>query len=307
MNDDFITEEELKTARRDSFMGEMNVLKMSWWKELTKLTGAYDSLSVLRSFIEAMFYTLNGEHEKVKEIPCLVGKDYEKRVRVMQRAMRMLGEAMEVERFVDFLGAADQALRGKGSQDCTGAFYTPTSLCEAMGGIAANADIKAKFERGEIVTVYDPTVGAGRTLLAFCKVNAKYLDQIRAFGTDIEINAVRMFYVNCALNGIAARCVHGNELSNEREWAVYYTPEWHVYEYDRNIKLQMDKWRSIFESMQETAAKYTLTMQQEPQKELEASESDNSAPQEENAQETPTEREKMDVIVEEGGQLVFNF
>ena len=287
---DTLTTEELSKARSESFLGEMNVLKMSWWKELSKLTGAYDSVNVLRSFIDAMFYTLNGEHDKVKDIPCLAGKDYEKRIRILQRAMRMLGESMEANRFVDFLGAADQALRGKGSQDCTGAFYTPTSVCEALTGTAGK--MADKFERGEIVSVYDPTVGAGRTLLAFCKDHVKYLKQIRACGTDIEINAVRMFYVNCALNGIAARCVHGNELSNEREWAVYYTPEWHVYEYDRNIKLQMDKWRATFESMQETVTELVPVV---------------TPAQEENAPEPPVESEKMDVTIEADGQMTFNF
>lgn len=289
---DIVTTEEISKARSESFLGEMNVLKMSWWKELSKLTGAYDSVSVLHSFIDAMFYTLNGEHDKVKDIPCLAGKDYDKRVRILQRAIRLLGESMEANRFVDFLGAADQALRGKGSQDCTGAFYTPTNVCEAMAGCNNDEHIKAKFERGEIVTVYDPTVGAGRTIMAFCKVHRDNIEQIRAFGTDIEINAVRMFYVNCALNGIAARCVHGNELSNEREWAVYYTPEWHVYEYDRNIKLQMDKWRATFESVYDVAAELAPVV---------------TPAQEENAQETPAEPEKMDVRIEADGQMTFNF
>lgn len=288
--DDILTTEEISKARSESFLGEMNVLKMSWWKELSKLTGAYDSVNVLRSFIDAMFYTLNGEHEKVKDIPCLAGKDYDKRVRILQRAMRLLGESMEANRFVDFLGAADQALRGKGSQDCTGAFYTPTNVCEAMSGTAGK--MADKFERGEIVSVYDPTVGAGRTIMSFCKVHRDNIEQIRAFGTDIEINAVRMFYVNCALNGIAARCVHGNELSNEREWAVYYTPEWHVYEYDRNIKLQMDKWRATFKSMQETVTELVPVV---------------TPTQEQNAQETPVESEKMDVLIEANGQMTFNF
>ncbi len=300
-----MTEKELQEARLTGFTaGGISVLKQLWWKELSKLTGAYGALDVLHGLIDAMFYTLNGEHDKVKDIPCLAGKDYEKRVRIMQRAMRFLGEAMERERFTDILGAADQELRGKGSQDCTGAFYTPDSLCNVM---AEMTGVSEKLERGEIVTVYDPTVGAGRTLMAFCKRYAKHLDKIRAFGTDIEINAVRMFYVNCALNGIAARCVHGNELSNDREWAVYYTPEWHVYEYDRNIKLQMDKWRALFESVKDMSADYTVMTPQEPQERPADPEPDNSTPEQQNAQEAPTEPEKMNVTIEADGQMIFNF
>lgn len=288
MNSELVTEKELLEARIAAHSGEMNVLKMPWWKELSKLTGAYDSVSVLRSFIDAMFYTLNGERDKVQEIPCLQG-DYEKRVRIMQRAMILLGEAMETERFVDFIGAADQALRGKGSQDGTGAFYTPTSVCEAMSGTVADENIKAKFENGDVVSVYDPTIGAGRTLMSFCKQYSNYIDQIRACGTDIEINAVRMSYVNFALNGIAARVVHGNELSNDREWAVYYTPEWHIYEQDRKRKEQINRLCSLFASMRDAAAPAP----------------DNSTtPQEDTP---PADSEKMDVTIQKGGQLTFNF
>ena len=277
---ELVTEEELKQARLTGFMaGGYQVLKQIWWKELSKLVGAYDPLTVLRGFIDAMFFTSIGEPDKVKELPILQG-DYDKKIRIVQRAMIFLGEAMERERFTDILGAADQEMRGKGSQDTTGAFYTPTSLCEVMGEIVGGEEsdpVKEKFERGEIVTVCDPTVGAGRTLLGFCKKHAEHLDQIRAYGTDIEINAVRMFYVNCTLNGIAARCVHGNELSNDREWAVYYTPEWHVYEEERRKR---ELWRKVFDSV-------TLSAIRE--------------------EETAPEAEKMDVTVEESGQMAFNF
>ena len=307
---DLVTEKELQEARLVGFTpGGHTVLKQLWWKELSKLTGAYGSLDVLHDFIDAMFYSLNNEHDKVKELPCLAGKDYDKRVRILQRAMRFLGEAMERERFVDLLGAADQELRGTKSQSSTGAFYTPDSLCNVMAELTGGKSdpVKAKLERGEIVTVYDPTVGAGRTLMAFCKQHADHLDQIRAFGTDIEINAVRMFFVNCALNGIAARCVHGNELSNEREWAVYYTPEWHVYEYDRNIKLQMDKWRALFNGMYDVAAEHAATTPQKAQETPEAIEPGNSTPKQENEPIEATGGYKADVTIEADGQMLFNF
>lgn len=272
--DNLVTEKELQEARLTGFVpGGYQVLKQLWWKELSKLTGACDPLTVLRDFIAAMFFTAQGQFDEIQKLGSLSGKDYEKRLNTMRRAMIFLGEAMERERFTDILGAADQELRGKTSQDGTGAFYTPTSLCDVMGAlVGGDSDpVKEKLERGEIVSINDPTVGAGRTLLSFCKKHADRLDQIRAYGTDIEINAVRMFYVNCTLNGIAARCVHGNELYCE-EWAVYYTPEWHVYEHNRR---QREKWRAIFEGVTAAAA------QQEPA--------------------------KIDVTVEENGQLAFNF
>lgn len=299
---DLVTEKEMQEARITGFMpGGHQVLKQLWWKELSKLTGAASPLDVLRDFISAMFFTAQGQLDELPKLGSLSGKDYEKRLHVMRRAMIFLGEAMERERFVDILGAADQELRGKGSQDCTGAFYTPTSLCEVMGEIVGGGEsdpVKEKLESGGIVTVYDPTVGAGRTLLGFCKKHAAHLDQIRAYGTDIEINAVRMFYVNCTLNGIAARCVHGNELSNDREWAVYYTPEWHVYEQDR---IQREKWRSLFESV--TAS----ITQQEPHIEPVAPEASNSTQTEQKAQETAQEAAKMDVTILPDGQMAFNF
>lgn len=303
MSEEIITQKELSQARQDAFLGEMNVLKMSWWKELSKLTGAYDSVTVLRSFIEAMFYLMQPEYgyKAVQEIPCFTGNDQDKRMRVLQRAMLLLGEAMEVNRFVDVLGAADQAIRGKSSQDGTGAFYTPTSVCEAMADCNQDAHILEKFERGERVYVNDPTVGAGRTLLAFCKLHQKHLELIRAVGTDIEINAVRMFFVNCALNGIAAECVHGNELHREA-WATYYTPEWKIYEQDYRLKKKVEQMMAILEATPQPTAE----TQQEPQEEPEAPKPDNSTPQGENAPVEATEREKMDVTIQADGQMTFN-
>jgi type I restriction-modification system DNA methylase subunit len=298
---DIVTEKELQEARLKVFTpGGAQVLGQLWWKELQKLTGAYGQLDVLHDFISAMFYTLQGKIDELPKLPCLAGVDYEKRLTVMRRAMIFLGEAMERERFRDILGAADQELRGTKSQSGTGAFYTPDSVCDVMAAMTGseNDPVKEKLERGEIVTVYDPTVGAGRTLLSFVAKHQNHIDLIRAFGTDIEINAVRMFYVNCALNGIAARCVHGNELSNDREWAVYYTPEWHVYEAERRAREQARMWRTVFA---------TLSNTQEQQEEPEAPETGKSTPHEENAQDGAAGREKMDVVIEENGQLAFNF
>lgn len=279
MNSELVTEDELKQARLVGFTpGGMGVLKQLWWKEISKLVGAYDPLSVLRNFIDAFFLVGIGEGDKVKELPILQG-NYEKNVRILQRAMIFLGEAMERERFTDILGAADQELRGKGGQDANEAFYTPNSVSDCMGQlIGGDTDpVTEKLERGEIVTVYDPTVGAGRLILSFCKKHSKYLNQIRAYGTDIEQNAIRMFFVNCTLNGIAAEVKHGNELSLEH-WAVYYTPEWHVYEQDRKLKEQVTRFRSIFESMYETAAELA-----------------------------PKVESKPDVVIGNNGQLTFNF
>lgn len=294
---DLVTEQEMRDARHVGFVaGGHQVLKQLWWKEISKLVGAYDPLTVLRNLIDAMFYTGTGELEKVKELPILQG-NYEKNVRILQRAMIFLGEAMERERFTDILGAADQELRGKGGQDANEAFYTPTSVSDCMGElIGGDGDpVQAKLESGGIVTVYDPTVGAGRLIMSFCKKHAKYLNQIRAYGTDIEQNAVRMFFVNCMLNGIAAEVKHGNELMLEY-WATYYTPEWHVYEQDRKLKAHVQQMRAIFESMPLP----------EPQETPAAAETDNSTPTEEKAQETPAEGEKMDVTIQ-NGQMTFNF
>ena len=292
--DELVTEKEMKDARLVGFeSGGHSVLKQLWWKEISKLVGAYDPLTVLRNFIDALFYGGTMQLDKLKELPILQG-NYEKNVRILRRAMIFLGEAMERERFTDILGTADQELRGKGGQDANEAFYTPTSVSDAMGELIGGGDmhLEEKLAKGDIVEVYDPTVGAGRLILSFCKKHAKYLNQIRAYGTDIEQNAVRMFFVNCTLNGIAAEARHGNELSLEY-WATYHTPEWHVYEQDRKLKKHVQQMRAIFESM--------------PQPEPAEPAPVVSPTQEQNAQEPPVESEKMDVTIEADGQMTFNF
>ena len=287
MNEEIVTEQEMRDARLVGFTaGGHSVLKQLWWKELSKLIGAYDSLSVLRGFIDAMFYIGNGQLDKAQDLPILQGGDMAKKRRILQRAMLFLGEAMERERFTDILGAADQELRGKGGQDANEAFYTPNSVSDLMGALV-EGELKKKLAAGDIVTVYDPTVGAGRLLLSFCKEHAQHLDQIRVYGTDIEQNAIRMFYVNCMLNGIAAEVKHGNELLMEH-WAVYYTPEWHMYEQDRKLKKHVEQMRAIFEGMPK------------PETEEQPSPVDTT-------QETPDQPEKMDVTILPNGQMTFNF
>lgn len=219
-----------------------------WVKVLTAAAPERDEVRVFEDFVEMLFLCLLGKQEEAKLVASIGGE--EKRLTAFLQAAEMLSEEMEKRRFEDVLGEVHQEIRGLKSQQGTGSFYTPTSLCEAMAGMACMPDkeeVRQHVASGRVYRVLDPTVGAARTLMAFAKEHSRYLEHLRFYGTDIEANACRMAFVNMALNGMAAEVRHGNDLTGE-VWAVWHTPEWAAYEAQREA---MKRWAAIFNRLDE--------------------------------------------------------
>lgn len=208
----------------------------AWARLIIKAAPEVNPVSAFEDFVHMMFLAIIGKPEDARKLPAINGS--EERVSVFLKAAEMLGEEMARRPFEDLLGLVHQDIRGNHSQQGTGSFYTPTSLCKAMAELvdadlaAAHADAERHFAAGELYRVLDPTIGAGRTLMSFAEVHREHIHLLRFFGTDIEANAVRMAFVNCTLCGMAAEIRHGNELTGE-VWAVYRTPEWYYYEQKR--------------------------------------------------------------------------
>lgn len=225
-----------------------------WFTPLLKAVPELAPVQVFEDFVEAAFLCLLGQREDALAVRALAHNP--ERVEVFVTALQELGEVMEQHRFVDVLGHVHQGLRGLGSQQHTGSFYTPTCVCELMAQVTS-ADMEEahrlmheRAEAGQVFRVSDPTVGAARTLLSFAKVHATELRYLRFYGTDIELNACRMAFLNCALNGMAAEITHGNELTRE-VWHVWRTPEWSVYEEEVQA---LANWRRAFALVQELTA-----------------------------------------------------
>lgn len=137
---------------------------------------------------------------------------------------KMLGHvtmALECE-YGDVLGETYMMLE-LGNDD-RGQFFTPYDVCLLM---AQTHDIAIQAERDDIVTVSDPAVGAGALLIAFAqeakRQGLNFQKQVHATGTDVDISAVHMAYIQLSLIGLPAVLIHGNSLTLE-EHSRWYTP-----------------------------------------------------------------------------------
>lgn len=204
-------------------------MKHTWFDMVCKAAPEMGAVQAFEDFVEMAFHLILGDREKALAVRSLANGGEERQAKFAE-ALHALAEEMGQRRFSDVLGEVHQEIRGTRSQQATGSFYTPESLCDAMAQMTMDQEaIRAKVERHEIVRVQDPTIGAGRTLLSCAKIYRKYLPWFRFYGTDMELNACRMAFVNMALNGMAAEVTHGNELTQE-VWARWRTPEWYAYE-----------------------------------------------------------------------------
>lgn len=133
------------------------------------------------------------------------GKEY---MNKFSEAFAYLIQEMESRPYVDVLGVhyMDWGI-SKASATSYGAFFTPTNVCDLMAGIGMSEEVlKRVTEEGELLTVSDPCVGSGATLLALAKHlvgigGLGLLSKLRVLGIDINIVACNMCYVNTTLWG----------------------------------------------------------------------------------------------------------
>ena len=144
--------------------------------------------------------------------------------------------------FSDFLGeiAGEAELLNKRS----GQFFTPCHLCRAIAKMSfGNVEVQVK-EKGGILTVCEPAVGAGALVIASAEEVASQKIDPRAHlqfdCTDISRDAFNIAYIQLSALGLQAIVRHGNTLSNEY-WEHRATPQLRLF--DRWLKAQRDEWR----------------------------------------------------------------
>lgn len=113
-----------------------------------------------------------------------------------------------------------------------GQFFTPQSLADVMGAMTLDPEgARAEIARKGYITVSDPAIGGGVTIIGFCKaMQAAGLDfriSMHATGVDVDVKAVHMAYIQLSLLGIPATIVHGNTITLQ-EYSHWYTPA-HVF------------------------------------------------------------------------------
>jgi type I restriction-modification system DNA methylase subunit len=97
------------------------------------------------------------------------------------------------------------------SNDRTGQFFTPESVCDLISQI----QISELPEKG---TVADPCCGSGRTLLSAAKLNRKLL----FYGADIDIVCCKMTAINFIINTICGEVAWMNTIT------LHHWKSWHI-------------------------------------------------------------------------------
>lgn len=205
-----------------------NPLRQEWFLTLQSIAPEMTDEKKLVQFIDMMFNLAIGRRRDAIEQP-IFQREKIHRFTVLCTAMKQLGKAMQQQPFTDLLGEVHQLIRSQKGQKDTGSFYTPTDICDLMVAITDKGEADAKFAKGEVITLSDPAVGAGRLFLAFAKRHKTHLDLIRFLAMDIELTAVKMCFLNCFFNKIALRIFHGNTITKDI-WDVHETPAWLAYE-----------------------------------------------------------------------------
>lgn len=212
------------------------------------LCRCHRSLDVWRDWVSLMALTLSNSCDWVnyqpreKEYLSIVGKYSKEEVSIFVKMFSHLALASACPLAGDVLGEIYMS-EDMGNKD-SGQFFTPYSVCRLMASINTNADdIKKIYSEKGYLTISDPAVGAGATLLAMYETMLEagvagekvYMD-----GVDIDLAAAQMAYVQLSLRGVAATIKHGNSLSNE-VWSVWITPAFILNGWGRRLKNEYSK------------------------------------------------------------------
>jgi len=154
---------------------------------------------------------------------------FKKREQQYEQAIKSLGG---VEIPAQMLGVIIMALEENPNQDFLGKlymnlnlgnhrkgqFFTPYNVCQMMAEMNFGDEAQAEIERKGYISVCDPCVGAGATLIAaanamrMAKVN--YQTNALFVGQDIDRVAAMMAYIQLSLIGCPGYIIIGNSLTN---------------------------------------------------------------------------------------------
>ncbi len=166
------------------------------------------------------------------------GRYEAKEQRIFSELLAVMVEALDVNPEQDFLGDLFMQL-GLGNH-WKGQFFTPYSLCRAIGEMQAG-DLKAVIERKGYISVNDPACGAGALLIAFANAarskGVNYQNHVLFVAQDIDQTAALMCYIQLSLLGCPGYVVIGDTLSQPATdnlagrdvWytPLYYSEVWH--------------------------------------------------------------------------------
>ena len=142
-------------------------------------------------------------------------------------ALSIFGESM-LENPCDFLGQF--YMSHEMGNERAGQFFTPYSVSKMLSGITVEEAKEKinKFSSFEVLSINDPTCGAGGMLVAaadhlFFEANPVSVDKVFFVGQDIDRRCFYMTYMQLCAIGCMGIVILGNTLNNTRD-RVWETP-----------------------------------------------------------------------------------
>ena len=142
-------------------------------------------------------------------------------------ALSIFGESM-LENPCDFLGQF--YMNNEMGNERAGQFFTPYSVSKMLSGITVEEAKEkiSRFSSFEVLSINDPTCGAGGMLVAaadhlFFEADPVSVDKVFLVGQDIDRRCFYMTYMQLCAIGCMGLVVLGNTLNNTRN-RVWETP-----------------------------------------------------------------------------------
>lgn len=198
---------------------------------LRKVSHRYGLHNVWSDFIEISALAISNsvdlyQYEKREaRYMQIVGKYQQNEMEMLKEAYHTLVDVMEEAVFDDVLGSIFMELEL--SNKWTGQFFTPYTLCRAMGLTVVDDQTQEIIRENGFIRVSDPCVGGGAMPIAMAntlfdmKINPQQCMHVTA--QDLDEKAVHMAYIQLSLLYIPAVVIHGNTLALE-ERAHWFTP-----------------------------------------------------------------------------------
>jgi len=159
------------------------------------------------------------------------------------------------KKVTDFLGGIYENLQINNRN--AGQFFTPFHVSELMANISiSDEELKKVGESDDVITIGDPTCGAGNLFLgAIYNIDkllvephqkAKIQRNIIFIGQDIDLSCVHMSYVQCSMLGYSGIFQHMDTIA-QKCWDTYYTPSYFVFASEIRLrnKIRRDKENNI--------------------------------------------------------------
>lgn len=180
----------------------------------------------------------NSREEKYKAIMKKYDADTRNLICEIFAKIYVLLSSQIVVGFNDYLG--ELYMRSETSSSKAGQFFTPYCVSKMCAEVSVNKQtIDECIEKDKILTMHEPTVGAGGMVLALADVlyNKFHFNIARNLFVecgDIDTRCVHMTYLQLALAGIPAVIYHRDGISLET-WDKWETPAY-IMQYPRFVK-----------------------------------------------------------------------